>query len=332
MAFESRKNRIAQQFMPDTMIALPVPPNLTIFSGKLILTGSVTIAGATANGTVLGEGGPVNLIQRIRVVVNAAPGSPYPNGWCVDATPRSLLRAAQMYSRFGSYFAEQSGNTLGGGANGTYTIYLEIPISFVDSSLRYNQIATGLYADPSAYQSIQVQVFTGDVARCFTGNNGIYTYNLQLQWQDKRYNVVPPNPGVALWQEEHVVQIGGANQRLFDPAMPQDGAFLNWLIMAEQGAQQTLSDAILQQLTLEGAGIDFSEYAQDIRAEMYDNEWINPAANAAGLYQVDFAEGILQNANAASGLQPYTWVANPSGANLDQLRIFTRRLFTVSAS
>lgn len=330
MAFTSRKNRIAQQFLPNSQVVLPIAPNLAILSGKVILTGTVTVSGGTTNGTVFAEGGPVNLIKRIRIVANAAAGSPYPNGWIVDCSARSLLRWAQINSRHGLYIGEQSGSVLGNGAAGTYPIYLEIPILFADQNLR-QQVQTALYADPSAYQSIQCQVFTGDITSCFTGNDRTVVYNLQVQWQDSRANIIPPATATVLFQEDHIVQIGAANARLNDPAMPQDGAFLSWTILAEQGAQQVLSDAIFQQLTIEGPSFDFQEYAADMRAEMYDAEWINPSANAAGIYHLDMTEGIIQNSNPAAQLQVYTQVANPSGAYLDQLRLFTRRYYVVQA-
>lgn len=332
MAYENRENRYQIQFLPSaSSIVLPVPPNYSILKGKLILTGSITIAGGTTNGTVVGEGGPLNLIKRVRVVANPAPGSPYPGGWIVDAAPRSLVRYAQMSARYGQPYTDLFGQNLGNGAAGTYSVYLPIPVYFADTSLR-NQVATALYADPSAYSSIQVQVQTGGPTDCFAGTDRNWTFNLQLQWDDDRVNIVPSNPAVALFQEDHVIPIGAANSRLFDPAMPQDGAFLSWLMLCEQNQPAyLLSDAILNRLTVLGPTWSFDEFWQDIRAEMLDDEWVNPTANAAGMFYIDMTNGVIQNANPAAGLLPQINVNNPSGAFLDQIRLFTRRVYQVSA-
>jgi hypothetical protein len=64
---------------------------------------------------------------------------------------------------------------------------------------------------------------------------------------------------------------------------------------------------------------------------MYDDEWLDPSANGAGLYHIDMTNGIIQNANPAAGLLPMINVNNPSGSYLDQLRVFTRRVYQVQA-
>ena len=329
MAYLDRKNRSQTPFLPsNSNIVLEIPPNYSILQGKLILTGTVTIAGVTNAGTVVGEGGPINLIKRIKVVANPSGGSQYPGGYLVDASARALLRWAQL-NHGGVFIGEQSASTLGNGANGTYSIYLAIPLYFADPNLRQNY-ATALYADVSAYQSLQVQVATGAITDCFAGNNGTVTYNLQLQWWDERLDIVPGNTAMALFQEDHLVQIGAANTRLPDPALPQDGSFLSWTILAEQSSAYTLSDAILNRLTVFGPTWSFDEYAQDIRQKMYDDEWLAASANGAGLYHIDMTDGPLQNMNPATGLLPQISVNNPSGTYQDQLRMFTRRVYLVN--
>jgi len=328
MAFVDSKNRAQLPFYPgNTAITMPIPPGLSILQGKVILTGTVVIAGGTTNGTPVGEGGPINLIKRIRIVANPAAGSPYAGGWIVDASARALLRNAQM-QHGGKFIAEQNASVLGNGAAATYPIYLEIPIYFEDPNLR-NQIGTSLNADASAYQSIQVQIATGSGTDCFSGNDRTWTYNLQLQWWDARVDINRPSPDVSLIQEDHVVQIGAANSRLTDQGLPQDGLFLSWLILAEETAAFTLSDALLNKLTINGPTCAYELFAQDIRAMMYDNEWLDPSENAAGLYLLDMTEGVIQNSNPAAGLLEQYNVNNPSGSFLDQLRIFTRRVYQV---
>jgi len=329
MAYENRENRLQLPFIPsNSAITLPIPPNLSILQGKVIISGSITIAGGTTNGAVQGEGGPINLIKRIRVVANPANGSPYPGGWLVDSSARALLRFAQLM-HLGTFIGEQSGSTLGNGAAGTYPIYLSIPIYFADTNLR-NQVQTALYADPSAYSSLQVQIATGGATDCFAGTDRVWTYNLQIAWADDRVDIVPSNPGLALFQEDHLLPIGAANTRLNDPGLPQDGAFLSWSIFAEQTAAYLLSDGLLNRITVNGPTYTYDEFAQDIRQKMYDDEWLAAAANAAGLYHIDMTNGVVQNANPAMGLLPMFSVNNPSGAYQDALRIFTRRIYTVA--
>jgi hypothetical protein len=331
MAYENRENRVQLPFLPNaSAITLPIPPNFSILQGRVILTGTVTIAGGTTNGTVQGEGGPINLIKRIRVVANPAPGSAYPGGWLVDCSARALERWAQ-FQHFGKFIGEQAGSTLGSGAAGVYPIYLSIPIYFADTNLR-NQVQTALYADSSAYSSLQVQIATGGITDCFAGNDRTVTYNLQVQWDDDRVDITPSATPIVLFQEDHLIQIGAANTRLNDPALPQDGAFLSWSLFAEQGAAYNLSDALLNRITVMGPTWNFDEYAQDIRQKMYDDEWLDPSANAAGLYHIDMSNGIIQNSNPAAGLLPMINVNNPSGAYLDALRMFTRRWYAVQSA
>lgn len=329
MAYTNRKNRDQQPFLPSaSAITLSIPPNQSILRGMVILTGTVTIAGGTTNGIVVGEGGPLNLIHRIRIAANPAAGSAYPGGYLVDCTPRTLLRWAQL-QHFGKYIGEQSGSTLGNGAPGVYPIYLAIPIYFADDNLR-NQVQTALTASETAYESLQVQVATGQLSDCFAGSDRTATYNLQVQWWDDRAAIQLGNSDIVLFQEDHQLQIGAANTRLNDPAMPQSGAFMSWTILAEQGSSKTLSDALLNKLYADSATWSYEEFAQDLRQTMYDEEWLDPSQNGAGLYHVDMTKGVLWNSNPARGIDLRLDVNNPSGAFADALRFFTRRAYTVA--
>lgn len=331
MAYENRKNRNQAPFLPNmSAITLDIPPNLSILQGRVILVGTVTITGGTTNGTQVGEGAPMNLLRRIQVIGNPAAGSPYPGGRLVDDTPRALLRYAQM-QHFGKMIGELSGSTLGSGAAGVYPIYISIPIYWADTTLR-NQVQTSLNADLAAYESLQLQVSTGALTDCFAGNDRTVVYSLQLQWDDDRVDITRSSPDVTLIQEDHELVIQAANTRLNDAGLPQDGAFLSWSIFAEQGAYMALSDALLNKLNIDGVSYSFEEFAQDIRQKMYDDEWLDPSQNAAGLYHVDMTNGVIQNSNPATGLLVRYDVNNPSGASLDALRVFTRRFYIAQGS
>jgi hypothetical protein len=329
MAFEDRKNRFQIPFVPDSKLFFTVPPGGKILQGRLILTGTVTLVGGAA-GVLVGEGGPINLIQRIKIFATAAGGSRYPGGTIVDCTPRSLLRYA-ITQHSGKFVGEQAASTLGNGAPGVYAIYLSVPIFFADQGVR-NNVATALNADIQdangnpIYTSIQVEVDTGDITSCYSGNTAVATYALSVQWDDDRLGLAGDTN--VLYQEDHVQLIGAAQQRMLDYAMPQSGNFTQWLIMAESaGGAYTLVDTILQRASMSSGTFNFDEYAQDIRQKMLDDEWVDPSQSAAGLYFIDWMNGTLNNSNPAAGIQAMYQVANPSGSNLDQLRFYTRRFY-----
>jgi hypothetical protein len=147
-----------------------------------------------------------------------------------------------------------------------------------------------------------------------------------VQWDDDRLGLAGDTN--VLYQEEHIALIGAAQARMLDPAMPQSGAFTNWLVLAESGGSaNTLNANILQRLTATASTFNFDEYAQDIQQKMLDDEWYDPSTALTGQYFIDWTNGTLNNANPAAGIALQFQVANPSGSNLDQLRIFTRRIY-----
>jgi hypothetical protein len=122
--------------------------------------------------------------------------------------------------------------------------------------------------------------------------------------------------------------IGAAQKRMLDNAMPQDGTFDSWLIMQEQSAQLTLAQTILNRVTVTGPTILYDKYLPDIQQQMLDDEWVDPAQSFAGLGFIDWTDGVLANAISASQLQTQFDVNNPSGSNLDDLLIYTRRVYS----
>ncbi len=328
-----RKNRGQQAVFPGQPIVFDVGPGGKIVSGRVVLSGTVTIAGGTQNGTLIDEGGPAGLIKRIKITATALAGSRYPSGDIVDCSPRALLNYAIM-QHSGKKIVELlngAGNagTLNAGAAGSYLIYLSIPIFFSDCVQR-TQNMTALNMD-GVYSSVQVKVeFAKDLTGCFTGNDRTWSAGaggLWCDWLDDRFDF--QGDRVPVVQEDHTTLIPAANTRFVDPTLPKDGAFTQWLIMSELGAQHTLTDTILNKLDISAPNtLAFSEYANDIRQRMLDDEWIDPATTATGLHFVDFTDGSQEfNSILAPGLLAQFDVANPSGANLDSLHIYTRRLF-----
>jgi hypothetical protein len=324
MKNSDKRNRFTQQFNPISQNIFTLPLGGKILQGNIILTGSITISGGTTSGTAVGDGGPVNLIRRIKVNAIPAAGSRYPGGKIVDCSPRALLRYA-IFQHAGKYFDAQTGAGLGSGAAGTYNVYMTIPIYWADSNLR-RQVTTALNADPTAYQTIQVEVDTGTATDCFTGTDRVWNFsNLQVQWLDERENF--SGDTLVRFQEDHVFFIQQANKRALDNGMPLDGNFESILYLAEQGASLTLADTILNRVTMAGSTLDYDQYAQDIRQQMIDDEWLDPSQSAAGHFFIDFTDGLVGGAVPAGDLQIQLDVNNPSGASLDDLRVYTRRLF-----
>jgi hypothetical protein len=141
-----------------------------------------------------------------------------------------------------------------------------------------------------------------------------------------------PTDTNTVFQEDHTTLIGAAQDRMLDQAMPRDGAFISWLIMAQQTTAFTLADTILNKIVCKGSTLDYKLYAKDIRAEMYDDEWLDPSQAGAGLYYLDWTDGWLNNALIASTQQVEFDVNNPSGTNQDSLLFFTRRVIAPAAA
>src|SRR6185312_15195757 len=88
------QNRQSKPFIPNSKVIFTLPLGGKIRAGIVSLAGSVVVSGGTTSGTVNGEGGPANLIQRIYVRATPGAASRYPGGDIVDMTPRALLRQA----------------------------------------------------------------------------------------------------------------------------------------------------------------------------------------------------------------------------------------------
>jgi hypothetical protein len=333
MAFEDRRNRLSVPFTGGSPAIFSLNKGGKLLQGRLIITGDVVVSGVTAEGTLIGEGAPVGLVKRIQITATRAAGSRYPGGKIVDVHPRSLLRYA--ITQRGKFVADLFGQTMASGANGTYPVYLSIPIYFADPTNR-NQVQTALNMDPvdstgaPIYSNVQVQVdLASDLSGCFARNNGVVTFSgMQVQWDDDRLGLTGDT--VPLVQEDHDMLIATTQTRAADYAMPQDGAFTSWLILAEASAARTLSSALLNRVTVTGPTINFDEYSNDIQQKMLDDAWFDADQSMTGQYFIDFTNGILLNSNPASGVAALFDVNNVSGANLDQLRIYTRRVYTLA--
>jgi hypothetical protein len=319
-------------FTPGVPAIFNLPAGGNILRGNIIIEATVTLAGGTEAGSAICEGGAVNLIRRVRVIANKAAGSRYPNGTLVNCSPQSLLRYATIEHQGKYVEATQGDSTLGNGANGAYTIYLSIPIYFGDSTLLNNvQTALNMNARDSQsnpiYSAVQVQVeLAATAAELFYGNNAALAVAGVVKWRDDRLFLTSDT--TPLIQEDHYAFIQQASEEFVDPALPQDGAFTSWLILAQQGGPEfQLSNAILQRLRIQGSSLNYKEDAATIQQAMIDDGWWDVSQSMTGQYYLDWTKGLLGNSNAAAGLQPQFSVLNPSGSGLDRLRVYTRRVY-----
>lgn len=335
MAYESRMDRAEFPFTAGVPVVFNLNPGANILEGKVIIEAQVVISGGTTNGTQIGDG-IVNMIRRIRVLANkAAPNangtSRYPDGALVNCSPQTLLRYA-IIEHQGKYIGEQAASNLGNGAAGTYNIYLSVPIYFADS-VNLNNVQTALNMNPTdsqgrpIYSAVQVQVELAlNLSELFSGNDRAWAISGLVRWDDTRLALTSDT--IPLKQEDHYALIQAAYEEFVDAAMPNDGAFESWLILAQQGVPSlALSDAIINRLKIQGTGLNFKQNWQAIRQQMLDDGWYDPAQTATGQFFLDWTHGMLANSNAAAGLQHQISVNNPSGAGLDRLRIYTRRVF-----
>lgn len=329
--FEDRYNRISQPFQLGQTMTLNINPGDKIISGNVIITGTATITGSGGAGGAICEGGPIGLIKQIRLVANKAAGSRYPGGPLVKCRPQTLLRYA-ITERNGKFIGEQSGSTFGGGANGVYPFYLSIPIYFADSLNRnYNQTALNMdqvdLTGAPIYSAVQLQVdFISLITEIFNGNAGAIAVTANLQWEDDRLAL--PFDTTPLVQEDHLDIIQAANTEHVDQSMPNDGAFVSWLILQQQGSPTfQLANTLINKIILRGADINFWENLADMQQKMLDDGLWDASQSFTGQIFLDFMHGLLANSNRAAGLQHTIDVNNPSGAGLDRLLIYTRRIF-----
>jgi hypothetical protein len=318
------KNKATKPFVKNSKVPFTLELGNKIRRGCVIVKGAIVVSGGTTSGVAQGEGGMINLIKRITVVATPSANSRYPGGNIVDATPRSLLRYA--INQHSGKFIGSLGDAVTGAA-GTFNVYLSIPIYWQDSNLRLPGMnIAALNTDPGVYDSVQVQIDTGDLAACFTGNDRAVDYSgLDVQWYDDRIEM-PGVDTVVRYQEDHEFLIAATRDRALDEAMPRDGMFESWLIMGQLNAAAALSDALLTKVRIDGPTLGLELWSDDIRQRMLDDEWLDPDETATGLYFLDFTDGSAGNTVDARYLATTFDIKNASGANLDSFLIFTRRL------
>jgi hypothetical protein len=313
-----------QYFQKNTTLPFNLPLGGKVGVGYVVLDGPVTVSGGTTNGTAVDEGAFADLITNIILRVIPSPGSRYPSGEVVNCSPRGLMRRAiTEYRKFMPDLLTPAFT----GALGTYQVYTVIPIFFADPNVA-RQWSTALNADPFAYQTLQLEVETGDISTIFAGNDrSLDVSQLQVRWFDERH--MYQGDTYALFQEDHRTFIPQAKRDFVDGALSTQGNYLDWLIMTEVGSAASLQDSILNRLKISSGDNSFyyEMEAKDIRAKMFTGNWYDLAQPALGQYLIDFVDGNIAAAVSASGLSATFDINMVSGSNVDALHLFTRRLF-----
>jgi hypothetical protein len=308
---------------------IKMPLGGKILESRLIITGQITLAGGAA-GAVIGEGLPAELFRRIQLYgVPLDPRYRGGNGLpLLDCSVRSLLNYA--ITQRGKKINELMGITCGNGAAGVYDIFMCVPIFWANANMKRNN-GTALNSD--AYSSLQLKLdlvsSNSDVAaRCIEGYAGTVDFSqLQLIYEDDRAFVTGDT--FCLVQEDHDLFVPNAQPQLVDQGLPIDGTLLEMLIQAESEftTTRTLADTILNKVRITADQLDYEKRWQEIRQQMFDDEWYDASQNAAGQFFIDFANGSFANGLNLATLSHYYNVENPSGSMDDVLRIYTRRAY-----
>jgi hypothetical protein len=294
----------------------------------VVLRGTLNITGAIGNGAARFPEHPlVGLFKRIRVRTTKADGSRYPDGLIRDYSPRTILRRAQFFRQ--KFISDLNGGGCNGAA-GAYAVNLAFPIFFAQPDLK-RPIETALNCDPTAYSNVQVEIDTGNRDTTFNGNGNAWDFSqLKVDFIDHREAV--DGDTYVVVENDHEVYINGANTRMEDKNMPQEGGLLDMLVLGQHGnsgsALVTLADDVLNRVTITGQNCNLDLYRDDIHQFMYDTNMLDPAQAVVGINMISFvSQGMLSKVVPAPGLDIKWDVSNPSGAGLDALLISPRRLF-----
>lgn len=323
MKKHDNRNRLTKEFgAGNGKVVFTLPLGGYMMEGKVVLRGVVKVVNAGAAGAPIGEN-PAGLISR--VIMEAVPrdGSPYIGGKMKNLSPRSILRN-RVYDK-GQFVGDQKTPAGLTGAAGDFPIYLELPLRFALPTLK-KPVDTSLNCNE--YKSIQVIIETGGKNTLFSGNEGAFDFSgLFLDWIDRREDMAGDTH--ILYEEDTYVQLQGNNQRFIVESLPGGGNYLDMLIIAQAGATEALSDAIVQKVAIDGSVTQYEKTGDDIKSDGL--EFIDKDQAQTGLYFLPFSpDGLLYGANPVASphdLGMVLDVKNPSGAGNDSLLIRTRRVY-----
>jgi hypothetical protein len=304
-------------------VTFTVPLGGYITEMRLALRGAVSVAGGAQNGNAKAEN-PLGLIQRVIVEAVKRDGSRYPDGKIKDVSPRSQVRRRAVDK--GKVLADIISPNGITGAIAVTNLHSEIVLRFALPTLK-KPIDTAL--NTNEYKSITVTVETGGRDTLFVGNDRAFDLSgLKLDYSDRREDM--GGDCHVLFEQDVLVQINAANDRfMLSPYLPAGGNYLDLFLMAQNGAQNTLADTIVDKVRIDGSSIEYEKSDDDIKQEQF--EFVDAGQAVAGLYYVPFSpDGLLYGAvpvNTPQDLDAKLSLLNPGGAGADSVLVNVRRVY-----
>lgn len=294
---------------------------------RIVLRGTLTVAGGAANGTSLGPN-PANLFTRFEV--DAATKGVAPGGKIKNLSPRMAV-SRRIFDRG---FLQPDLSLGAGGFNGAAAAYvlnqsIALPFSMpggattADSGLAGRPFDTALKLD--AYNDVRVTATFGGRDTQFTGNDRTFTYtSTVLDIFDEREFPDKDNQGGSwvLYDEDRVVNLLAANTEFpVREQLPADGNYTDILWIAET-TNQALSDAIINQVRLQAGTEQFLNLPEDDLKHMQQEYVSDLATVMTGMYYTPIVRG-GRLMGALPGVSAVLDVSNPG---TDRILVGTRRL------
>lgn len=318
-----------------------IEPGIILAKILVVVRGPVNISGGTTNGVSAGEN-PGGLIARFEVDA-VANSSNYPAGKLKNVIPRGVLRK-RNYDK-GFYRNDLNNYTGITGSAGTPSATLLTPfdLRFCIPGLG-KPIETGLRLDN--YSSIMLKITTGVQTTMLTGNDRVWDVSgvsLEVtefrefaQTPDKTGKLVDLQPPVVLYEEDIVVPITAAMNRMPFDQFLSAGAYHDILWVAETTGQ-ALSDAILSEIFMRtGAEQFFDQISDSIKAEqqeyLSDQPNLTGLTSQVGLYYTPLNKDLGQERAGLGGAVPNVGAtATVAHPGTDQVTVCTRRFIPVPA-
>jgi hypothetical protein len=285
-----------------------------ILRHNVLLRGNVVIAGGAANGTTIGEN-PGNLLTRFILHAN-------PHGDIKNLMPRSVLRQRVFDYGFADLDAALTGAAGTFALNQPFTLHHALPRSPIS-------VETALWT--SGLGAIQLEIQCGSRDTQFTGNDRAFDFTaVTLDVVDAR-EIMPAATSLII-ETDQVAVIAGASARFRISDIPTGNRLLSGLLMAESTAAQTLVDTILNSIRVGSGTIQFMDVnANDVRFDARRFTTLPQGTQSqAGLYFLPFSpdltlKGAIDVRNLSQVVAELD-VANPGGAGLDRVTLYTREV------
>lgn len=305
---------------------IPLEIGAFILTTTFFLRGSFVVSAGSTSGAFVGEN-PGAFLQSIQL--DAVSNSPkFRGGKMRNLTARSILRRRIFDRGYLQPDLSLGASGLSGGA-GTFTLNQPYVIHHALPRLR-KQFDTAFCCD--AYTQAIYTLTKG--TKALMNPTTDRTWNeagLQFDHVDDRTWPAAGYKVAELYDDDRPFIINAAQSRTpFNNNLPQDGAYLDALIIAQSTASNTLVDTIVNNVTwFSGTAQVYDAKADYIKA--YQERYISDFAQSmTGMYYTPLdRDGLLGSGQL--GMTGVLDLSNPGGAGLDNLIVATRRIAPGSA-